>query len=428
MTVFRGVLAGIASFAMLAMLGGCEINDYLNPGEPTIQGKDAKPLVVPILDTLASGIEEPDTAYANATDMRPEDLVPDVADYKIGKNDLVSVSIFDLLGEGTGETVKTARVSETGMLSLPFISPVKAEGLTEQDLEQAIIKAYQDAKLIRQARVAVTVAEARNRTFSIQGNAALPGEYQITKPDFRMLDALLTAHAPVQAIGVDYAYIIRKLTPASTTAPGGAAPAGQHPATSPSDLLAPQSRANSASGAPLLMDQPAPNPGDFKFNDLQPPTDVRVIRVPINRLRQFGELQFNIVIRSGDMIIIPDPVTGVYYMGGHVARPGVFSLSGVKITLKQAWVASGGGDDFSVPRRSEVIRRVGAAKEVFVRVDLSKIWAGEQPDLYLKPNDMVMVGTNILAPFIASIRNSFRLTYGFGFLYDRNFYTGANGF
>ncbi len=410
---------------MAAMLGGCEINDYLNPGEPTIQGKGSKALTVQILDTLASGIEEPNPIFAQAGDIRPEDLVPDISDYKIGKNDLVSVSIFDLLGEGTGETVKTARVSETGMLSLPFISPVKAEGLTEQDLEQAIIKAYQDAKLIRQARVAVTVAEARNRTFSIQGNAGQPSEYQITRPDFRMLDALLAGRAPLQSIGVDYAYVIRKLTPPGGSSPSGTAPAGRHPATSPSDLLAPQSRANSTD-KPLLMDQSAG--GDFKFNDLQPPTDVRVIRVPIYRLLQNGELQYNIVIRANDMIVVPYPTTGVYYMGGHVARPGVFSLSGIQVTLKQAWVAAGGGDDFAVPRRSEVIRRVGADKEVFVRIDISKIWAGEQPDIFLKPNDIVMVGTNILAPFIASIRNSFRLTYGFGFLYDRNFYTGANRF
>ena len=32
-----------------------------------------------------------------------------------------------------------------------------------------------------------------------------------------------------------------------------------------------------------------------------------------------------------------------------------------------------------------------------------------------------MVGTNALAPFVAALRGAFRITYGFGFLYDRNF-------
>jgi hypothetical protein len=31
------------------------------------------------------------------------------------------------------------------------------------------------------------------------------------------------------------------------------------------------------------------------------------------------------------------------------------------------------------------------------------------------------VGTNAFQPFVASFRNAFRITYGFGFLYDRNY-------
>jgi protein involved in polysaccharide export with SLBB domain len=115
-------------------------------------------------------------------------------------------------------------------------------------------------------------------------------------------------------------------------------------------------------------------------------------------------------------------------MGGHLLRTGVYQLSGFPVTLKQAWVAAGGADDFTIPRRTEIIRRVGTDKEVFVRINMGKIWSGEQPDIYLKPNDTVEVGTNFVAPFLAAGRNSFRMTYGFGFLYDRNFYTGPNGF
>ena len=151
----------LACAAMVGLMSGCEINSFLNPGEPHIRPKDSQPLLVPILDTVASGVEQPDTAYSSASDVQPQDLVPSVADYRIGTNDLVNVSIFDLLGEGTGETVKTIRVSETGNISLDFVAPVHAAGLTEQELQDGIVKAYQDAKLIRNARVSVTVVEAR---------------------------------------------------------------------------------------------------------------------------------------------------------------------------------------------------------------------------------------------------------------------------
>jgi len=471
-------------FAALAMLlSGCEWNDFINPGEPKIIDPDQKPLVVPILDTLASGIEEPDTAFSDATDIEPGDLIPDVSDYRIGPNDLVNISIFDLLGEGTGETLKQVRVTETGWVSLPFISPVKADGLTERELEGAVSKAYEDARLIRSARVSVTVAEPRARTFSIQGNVGSPGEYQITRPDYRMLDALVTSRGPQAPLGVPYAYVIRKLTspsqggaanggsvpeppqpgntnlpvspqstpempaptptpvpetptPTPTPAPETPTPAPNPPATQPGDLLSPppttpagpQGRANPSASGVRRMAMVNNSSQVFKFDDVEAPTDQRIIRVPIDQLRQYGELKYNIVIRPSDMIIVPDPTTGVYYFGGHALRAGVFSLSGTQVTLKQAWIAAGGADDFAFPFRTEVIRRIGTNREVCVRVDLSKILALSEPDLYLKPNDVIFVGTNFFAPFLAAARNSFRLTYGFGFLYDRNFYSGPNGF
>jgi protein involved in polysaccharide export with SLBB domain len=450
--------------ALTMLLAGCDAspwNDFLNPGEPKILDPDQKPLIVPILDTLASGIEEPDTAFADATDIEPGDLIPDVSDYKIGPNDLVSVSIFDLLGEGTGEQVKVIRVTETGSISLPFISPVKAQGLTERELEQAVAKAYEDARLIRGARVSVSVQEARARTFSVQGNVGSPGEYQITRPDFRMLDALVTSRGPAAVIGVPYAYVIRKTTQPGETGPNSSvepgAPTNSNsplpsvpsptspiptpgPASQPGDLLSPppttpagpQGRGNSpASGVRATAMDDRSSAGSshiFKFDDVENPTDVRVIRVPIDQLRQYGELKYNIVIRPSDMIIVPDPTNGVYYFGGHVLRAGVFSLTGTDVTLKQAWIAAGGADDFAFPNRTEVIRRIGSNREVCVRVDLSKILALSEPDIYLKPNDVIFVGTHFIAPFLAAVRNSFRLTYGFGFLYDRNYYNGPNGF
>jgi hypothetical protein len=44
----------------------------------------------------------------------------------------------------------------------------------------------------------------------------------------------------------------------------------------------------------------------------------------------------------------------------------------------------------------------------------------------LKPDDQVLVGTNALAPFLAAFRSGFRLTYGFGFIYDRNYWEQNN--
>jgi polysaccharide biosynthesis/export protein len=462
--------------AMMLPLTGCglfEVNSFLDPTEPVIRPKGSAPLVIPIISSLDRSVDPAvDQPFPNATDVQPGDLVATNQDYRIGKNDLVSVSIYELMGAGQ-ETVKTTRVTESGTISLPFIAPIKAEGLTEQELEAAVVKAYQDANLLKTTQVSVTVEEARARTFSILGNVQGAGQYQILQSDFRLLDAMILARVSPTIQGVDYCYIIRKLSsePGAqpTTEPTGA-PSTPAPTT---DMLEPTGMSNSTVGQPVLADDmaapataptTAPSllvPGNdatppmgttadgqavpttvtsattepttapmtdmatteqtpFQFNALAAPSDVRIIRVPLRELKM-GALQYNVVIRAGDIIFIPDPMTGNYFMGGHVARTGVYSLTAQDITLKQAVVAAGMFDQVAIPDRTEIIRRIGENQEVFARVNLYAIFAGDAPDVYLKPNDTVIVGTNLPAVFIAAVRTGFRLTYGFGFLYDRNF-------
>jgi hypothetical protein len=52
---------------------------------------------------------------------------------------------------------------------------------------------------------------------------------------------------------------------------------------------------------------------------------------------------------------------------------------------------------------------------------MDAIFAGLEDDVLLRDDDIVNVGTHVIAPFLFVIRNSFRFTYGFGFVYDRNF-------
>jgi len=150
-----------------------------------------------------------------------------------------------------------------------------------------------------------------------------------------------------------------------------------------------------------------------------------VIKIPVDALRR-GELRYNVVIRPQDFIWIPQPNIGEYYMGGHVQRTGVYSLTARNISLMQAVIAAGGLDQLAWPERTMVVRRLSPDKQVFARVDLAKIFQGEQPDIMLKPDDQVYVGSNGLAPFLAAFRNGFRLTYGFGFIYDRNYWENSN--
>jgi hypothetical protein len=54
-------------------------------------------------------------------------------------------------------------------------------------------------------------------------------------------------------------------------------------------------------------------------------------------------------------------------------------------------------------------------------VNLQSLFEGTAPDVFLKPDDIINVGSNPVSRWVAVIRQSFRATYGFGFVYDRNF-------
>jgi protein involved in polysaccharide export with SLBB domain len=79
-------------------------------------------------------------------------------DNTIRVNDLLTIELHDLLGPGL-QTVKTTRVTESGMISLPMIGKLKAQGLKLAELEAAIQKAYRDAKVAANVQVKVTIGE-----------------------------------------------------------------------------------------------------------------------------------------------------------------------------------------------------------------------------------------------------------------------------
>jgi polysaccharide export outer membrane protein len=146
----------------------------------------------------------------------------------------------------------------------------------------------------------------------------------------------------------------------------------------------------------------------------------RVIRVPVDRF-QSGDPRYNIVIKPGDTIYVPVDIVGEFLIMGNVNRQGTVNLTGRPMTLKMAIAAAGGLGPLAWPKRCEVIRRLGDNKEEIVMVDLDKIASGEQPDFFIKVNDLINVGTHPTARWRAILRNAFRATYGFGFIYDRNY-------
>ena len=147
----------------------------------------------------------------------------------------------------------------------------------------------------------------------------------------------------------------------------------------------------------------------------------RIIEIDVDRMNRGDALQ-NIVIRPGDTLYCEFPPIGVIYIDGEVARPGTlqFPTAG-KPTLSRFIAAAGGLGPIAIPERVDLIRRLPGDREATIRVNLAAIRNRTEPDIYLKRDDHIIIGTNFWATPLAVFRNGFRVTYGFGFLLDRNF-------
>ena len=146
-----------------------------------------------------------------------------------------------------------------------------------------------------------------------------------------------------------------------------------------------------------------------------------VIDISYNDLVR-GQANLNIVIRPGDLIYCDSGQVGVVYIDGEISRPGVYNLpTSGRLTLSRLVAAAGGVSELAIPERCDLIRRLGSDKEACVRISLAAIRNRAEPDLFLKPDDHIIVGTNFWALPLARFRRDLSFPNSVGFQLDRNF-------
>jgi len=347
---------------------------------------------------------------------------------------------------------------------LAIVGPIQAAGRSPSQLERDIAtKLDQDNKL-RDATVSIQLLDSRQNTYTVftqstQGGTR-SGTYVIPKPEFRLIEALTIAGGiPGRTRRV---YVIRQaaLDPSVTGEfqgeDGGEeqAPAPQDPA----DLLegidagldnsGPDDRPVPPTGVEQSLDTPKDS-GQWVFVDgkwvriegsgdstspivgsatdekelaeLSKLVTQRIIEVPFQKLKE-GDMRYNIVIRPGDVISVPDPNAGFVYAMGQIARPGAYTIPGEQeLTLYRLIASAGGLSGLAWPEKVDLIRQINDNEQAIVRLDLRAIANGTEPDIYLKTNDVINIGTSAAAVPLAVFRNGLRMTYGFGFVLDRNF-------
>ncbi len=146
--------AVILALCALPAIGADEV-----PPAPVPEGQDE------VLRLEARPVREDEPAF-------PETL-PGGSDYRIGRQDLLEIRVFDL-----EELDQTARVADDGSISMPLLGRLIVAGLTKTELETRIADLL-EARYVRDPQVTVFIREYESKKVAVTGAVKKPGSYEM---------------------------------------------------------------------------------------------------------------------------------------------------------------------------------------------------------------------------------------------------------
>jgi len=102
-------------------------------------------------------------------------MVP--GDYRVGPEDLIEVTLYDIESQNGEPRVIVARVSNSGFITLPYVGKVKADGFGPLELEEELRREY--LRFIHEPQITVFIREYRSFRVSVVGNVKNPGVLEL---------------------------------------------------------------------------------------------------------------------------------------------------------------------------------------------------------------------------------------------------------
>lgn len=252
-------------------------------------------------------------------------------EYQIGAKDLLEISVFEV-----PELNITVRVSENGLITLPLLGEVKAEGLNRSELEKKIAASL-EKNYLKNAQVTIFIKEFQSKKISVMGAVKNPGTL---------------------------------------------------------DLIGRQSLLQVISMAGGLSEQASDTVVIFRqFKNV--PNQSLVIKLDDLLLK--ANPKYNIPIFPGDIINVPGSQFMDIYVFGQVKNPGAVRMKkgSDDVTLLRAIAQAGGFTDRA--RRGKVlITRSEGGTEKKINVNIKDILGGGRKDFVLQAFDVVFVPESIL--------------------------------
>ena len=139
---------------------------------------------------------------------RPDGNNAIARDYRVGGYDILDITVY----EETDLSTRGVRISADGFISFPLIGRIKVEGLTTSEIEKLISNNLAQGQFIIDAQVSVVVADYRSKQVMVLGPVNNPGSYPL-KARERVIDAISNAGGMVLGQGSNQMMIIRTENP-----------------------------------------------------------------------------------------------------------------------------------------------------------------------------------------------------------------------
>jgi len=285
-------------------------------------------------------------AFANA--WAQKELIPRqqpaTAEYTLGPGDQVVVRVVDM----EEFTDRSVRIDPNGFVDLPMVGRIQASGLTIDQLKDTLSSKL--SRYISAPQVTLNLSENQNQTVSVLGSVNTPGIHPLPGPR-RLIDVLSLA-------------------------------GGLKPDAGSRVILTRQMKW----GALPVTGSKVDGTGGFS-----------TVSLSLDDLLTAATPSENIFIRPGDVVSVPK--ADIVYVVGDVKRAGGFPLSShPTISILQALSLAEGLDHDASPNRARILRPTpgGDGKPKEIPVDISKILAGQNPDVPLFANDVLFIPNSVM--------------------------------
>ena len=155
-----------------------------------------------ILGTVSAQGEHEGERAAPAAIIPEPPIIGESMSYTLGKDDVLEINV-----QNQPEFSGRFAVGPEGEIQYSYVGDVKVQGLTKEEVKQALIKELE--RFVKLPVVSVAIAEYRSKIVYILGEVGTPGKYPMVGDTLSLRDAIVEAGLPTREAAITRCYVVK---------------------------------------------------------------------------------------------------------------------------------------------------------------------------------------------------------------------------